>query len=249
MEKWKDIKGYEGYYQVSDKGRVRSLDRYINDTTRCRTQFIKGRLIKLCDNGKGYKQVHLSKNKKRKMFYAHRLVAKHFLKNYAEDLDINHKDFDRSNNDLANLELVTVKQNINYSIKHGRYERAIAEYRNRRLTERKLLNEKYTPLIIEQYTRKKKSVEEISKMLPFGCARISEILKENKIKIRQYKVNQVVQIKNGKIINVFDTINKAGEWLIENNYTESKYAVEGIQDCVNFKKKHNKSYGFEWQLL
>lgn len=118
-EKWEDIKGYEGYYQVSNKGNVRSLDRTLNQRFkhgRYEDRRIKGKLLATTDNGHGYLIACLNKNGKRKNHYTHRLVAEHFIGEIPEGYVINHKDYDKYNNTADNLEIVTQKENIIHSI-------------------------------------------------------------------------------------------------------------------------------------
>lgn len=104
MEIWKDIKGYEGLYQVSSKGRIKNRH---------------GKLRKL-NNLNGYQTIYLYKNNKGKNKYVHRLVAQAFIDNYSENLDVNHKDFNRSNNNVENLECVTRGENFRYSYYNNR---------------------------------------------------------------------------------------------------------------------------------
>ncbi len=106
-EVWKDIPGYEGYYQVSNKGRIRSLDRI---------KIIKGQILKQMDNGRGYKKVTLCKNGRYKQTYAHRLVGKVFLDNEENKRTINHKDGDKSNNKVNNLEWATYSENERHKL-------------------------------------------------------------------------------------------------------------------------------------
>ena len=116
-EIWKDIKNYEGMYQVSSLGRVRSLDRYVN-SSEGRKQFIKGKILKLCYNQKiNMYEIHLRKNNKRKCFKVHRLVAEAFIKNDdpINKTTINHKDGNRKNNSLENLEWVSYSQNLKHA--------------------------------------------------------------------------------------------------------------------------------------
>lgn len=109
LEEWKDILGYEGYYQISNKGRVRSLSRFvINNGTRV---LIEGKIISLTNNGTGYYQVKLFKNNHCKHFYVHVLVARHFVEGYADGLEVNHKDCNKNNNCAENLEWVTKREN------------------------------------------------------------------------------------------------------------------------------------------
>lgn len=100
-EVWKDIEGYEGLYQVSNLGRVRSL------------KFNKTKILKQ-GNVNGYKRVVLSKNGKRKNYFVHRLVAMAFISNPNNLSIVNHKDENPSDNNVNNLEWCTQKYNINY---------------------------------------------------------------------------------------------------------------------------------------
>lgn len=113
-EIWKDIKGFEGRYQVSNMGRVRSLDRWtLND----RPYFLKGMMLKLSLNkGKGYLRVSLSDGHRNyKHYEVHRLVALHFVPGYKEGLVVNHKNEIKTDNRAENLEWCTYQYNLNYS--------------------------------------------------------------------------------------------------------------------------------------
>lgn len=103
MEEWKNIIGYEGLYQVSSYGRVKSL------------KFGKENLLKHKKDSGGYLQVGLCKDGKRKIFLVHRLVAQAFLPNLDNLPQVNHKDENKENNCVSNLEWCTCKYNIDYS--------------------------------------------------------------------------------------------------------------------------------------
>lgn len=108
-EIWKDVPGYEGFYQVSNIGRVRSVihnDKY--------GRVFGGKLLKQNINELGYCRVHLSMFKKRKMEFVHRIVAMAFLTNENNYDEVNHKDENPSNNCVDNLEWCSHKYNINY---------------------------------------------------------------------------------------------------------------------------------------
>lgn len=108
-EIWKDIEGYEGCYQVSNLGRVKSLERINSYGER-----VHEKIKAFGDNGHGYLIVNLYKDNKVKMSYIHRLVANAFIPNPYNLPQINHKDEDKSNNDVQNLEWCTQKYNSNY---------------------------------------------------------------------------------------------------------------------------------------
>lgn len=122
IERWKDIKGFEGRYQISTLGNVKSLPRVV---TQEHTQHnhsvdrkIKGGIVKASDNGHGYKIVLLpllNQNGKRKRFYVHRLVADHFIGPVPKGSVINHIDYNKANNRVENLEIVTQSENVRHS--------------------------------------------------------------------------------------------------------------------------------------
>lgn len=113
MEIWRDIEGYEDFYQISSIGRIRSKDRYLK-TCGNGLRYAKGKIIKpvVCTNG--YCEVHLRKDKKREVRLLHRVVAKAFIPNPDSLPEVNHKDENIKNNSVENLEWCTSKYNANY---------------------------------------------------------------------------------------------------------------------------------------
>ena len=133
-EQWKDIKGYEGLYEVNNFGNVRSLDRVIK-TKHNSTTLRKGRILTpFYEEQKGYYQVALSKDGKVKKYRIHRLVAVAFLENPFDYTDVNHKDEDKTNNNVDNLEWCTRKYNNNYGTKPERIRKAMMGNTNGRKT-------------------------------------------------------------------------------------------------------------------
>lgn len=119
QEIWKDVEGYEGLYQVSNLGNVRGLDRVRrNGKSHSQQCFQKGKLLKpAIQKSVGYKFVVLSKQGKTKGFRVHRLVAKAFIPNPNNYPCINHKDENKTNNSVENLEWCTVRYNNMYGTK------------------------------------------------------------------------------------------------------------------------------------
>lgn len=114
-EVWKDIQGYEGYYQVSNKGHVKSIDRYVKFKRGKGTHFIPGKMLKPSLNIKrGYLRVSLTKHNHSKFFRIHRLVAEAFVPNPKCLSQVNHKDENRLNNSADNLEWCTNTYNNHY---------------------------------------------------------------------------------------------------------------------------------------
>lgn len=118
-ECWRSIFGYEGLYEISDFGRVRSFDRVILRSNGI-SEMRPGRIMRSALAGRGYPFVKLFKDGKGKAFYIHRLVAAAFLP-FVEGMHVNHIDFDKTNNRASNLEWVTPKQNTAHSIDAGRW--------------------------------------------------------------------------------------------------------------------------------
>lgn len=99
-EIWKDIQGYEGYYQVSTQGRVRNSRR--------------GKILGASKQGSGYIQTMLSKNAVRSYPLVHRIVAQTFIPNPENKPQINHKNGDKTDNRVENLEWCTMSENLHH---------------------------------------------------------------------------------------------------------------------------------------
>lgn len=111
IEEWKDIKWYEGLYQVSNLGRVKRLKgRYM----KC------DKILKGYEDEFGYIRLNLSKNSKTKNITLHRLVAQAFIPNAENKPQVNHMDEDKTNNVVSNLEWVTAKENVNHGTRTNR---------------------------------------------------------------------------------------------------------------------------------
>ena len=109
-ETWKDVTGYEGLYQVSSLGKIKSLDRsVVNDAGM--TMNLKGKILSAKVCGYRYAQVGLQKNGSRKVYSVHRLVAQAFIPNPYNYDCVNHKDHNIENNCVDNLEWCTQEYN------------------------------------------------------------------------------------------------------------------------------------------
>lgn len=124
-EEWRDIAGFDGRYQISNIGNVRSIP-YVSyqESSHPGKMMYKrhpGKILNPTDNGNGYKIICLRIcGRKRKNFYVHRLVAEAFIPNPDGLKEINHIDFDKGNNVVSNLEWVSRKGNIEWSKDHMR---------------------------------------------------------------------------------------------------------------------------------
>lgn len=127
MEIWKDVKDYEGFYKISNYGNVKSKS-------------YKGeKILKPASLKNGYLNVVLCVNQIKKHKLIHRLVAEAFIENLKNLPQVNHKDFNKSNNHVNNLEWCSVEYNNSYTIQHDK----IQKYENRpmaKLTKEKVLS-------------------------------------------------------------------------------------------------------------
>lgn len=153
-EIWKDIPSYEGYYQVSSLGRIRSIGR------------IK-KILRFIVEKKGYLAVSLCVSYQRKIFTVHRIVANVFIPNPLGLSDVNHKNGNKKDNSLNNLEWLSHKDNVRHAMETG-----ITNYIHRsKLTEDDVLN------IDRLYFVEKWNMQDISKMYGMEVRSIRNILK------------------------------------------------------------------------
>ena len=173
MTQWKDIAGYKGYYQVSNKGTVRSLNRVIKG------RFYQGKLKRLIFNKKtGYVQVSLSKEGVQKNFRVHRLVAEAFLPKVEGKNIVHHIDNCKTNNHLDNLRWSTVRENSRLAQEQGLYkpihlqkfQRAIGSKHGRAK-----LNENKVVIIRYVLARKLATQAKLAQLYNVSQSRISEI--------------------------------------------------------------------------
>lgn len=178
-EMWKDIVGYEGLYQVSNTGKVKSLKRKVYaGSGRMRWQYEKI-MSGNKTNGNGYKIVTLNKEGKGKNKYIHRLVAETFLDNPYNYKYINHKDENKSNNCVDNLEFCTAQYNSTYNNLHIRNG---LKNRNNKYS-KKILQLNDNDEIINIFP----SISEASRQLNVSCQAISDCLRGIQLHSAGYK--------------------------------------------------------------
>ena len=132
-EIWKPVPGYEGLYEVSNIGEIRSIPRH--------GTFKNLHILKGGHNKDGYKQISLTKNGKPRTFRVHRIVASVFIPNPMGYREINHKDEDKDNNNVENLEWCTRIYNMNYGTRNQRMSKPVILIKNNETVEFKSLTD------------------------------------------------------------------------------------------------------------
>ena len=123
MEEWKDIEGWEGKYQVSNYGDIKRLERDITDSLG-RTKHYTEKIFHPHKANNGYTRVSFGTERD----LTHRVVAKAFLPNPRNLPEVNHKDYNRTNNSVDNLEWCSHKENIDYTLAAGRHASQTLDY-------------------------------------------------------------------------------------------------------------------------
>lgn len=164
MELWKDIKGYEGFYQVSDMGRVRSLNRIDNIGRR-----LTGKILIQMTDKDGYLMLGLSKQSKSKKHKVHRLVACAFIPNKECKPEVNHIDENKKNNYLKNLEWSTRKENENHGTKRERTSKSFDYIALAQIRSKTVIQSDLNGNLVKEWG----SLAEINRTLGYSCGNIS----------------------------------------------------------------------------
>ena len=198
IEEWRPIEGYEGLYEVSNTGRVRSVDRFYY-------RLHKGKVLSPTKDRYGYLTVTLNCNGKSKTIKIHRLVAQAFLPNPDNLPQVNHKDEDKTNNNVDNLEWCTAKYNVNFGTRQERYRNTMLEkghwsglsreeYEKKRYQENK---DKRKDSQRKYYQKNKDRI----------CDKVKEYSQKNKEKIREYHHQYYLKKKEENIQNNVKSLN------------------------------------------
>ena len=171
-EIWKDIKGYENLYQVSNLGNIKSLKKLVNCGIKINSKvFKKEKNLKYLISGTGYPFVTLYKNKIGKMFLVHRLVAETFIPNPNNYKIVNHIDENPKNCNVNNLEWCTQSYNINFGTRN---EKIAKKLLNNPINSKKVIQKDLNNNVIKVW----ESLSEIERKLKFSRSSIAKCCKE-----------------------------------------------------------------------
>ena len=247
-EVWKDVEGYEGIYQASNLGRVKSLSRLI-EYKDGRSYTSKEKLMSPVLNSDGYPHTRFNVSGRGKSVKIHRLVAQAFVDNPHGYVEVNHIDEDKSNNHYTNLEWCTRKENMN----HGTIKERTRNHPN---IVKRLEESKVAIIGIHIETEKEIRFESISEADKNGFPRrnvgaaitgydkscrgyvwlkekeCTEELKQEKLKPFRIKIKQLDD--DGNLINAFDEINQAGKFVGVHPSNISR-AISKNRKCKGYK--------------
>lgn len=251
---WLPIKNFEGVYEVSDTGLVRSIDREILIKGAKKPYIKKGQLLSTLPNKNvKYMQVNLWKDNNSLNYYVHRLVAQAFIPNPNNLPEVNHIDGNRQNNVVSNLEWVNRKGNVEHAIDTG-----LKIYKNR-LTREEFIECLNDVLSGESY---KQLSERVPYKVPFLSTKLRQIAKEENLeqaldealvlqkKLRSEKNKEYQRLTRGKPVAMyslsdellieFPTIAEAAYYLNTNN-------TGAISNVCNGRCK--TACGYKWRFI
>lgn len=229
MEVWKDIKGFEGLYQISNYGNGRSLDRTIERKSRWGKIIkvtYKGVYLKKNKTGKGYRRFDLCKNGIYTYASVHRLVWKTFVGAIPEDYEIDHvvPIADGGGDELSNLRLVTRKENMHNENTYKKYFTPCSDDKKEKLAETSK-GKHYSP-----NTEFKKGCESA-----FKGHKHTEENKKRLAKLHSKGVDQI-SLVDGEVVNSYDSAKIAAE--------KCGFKLCGISAAATGRIQHYK--GFKW---
>ena len=265
-ELWKDIEGLEGIYQISSKGKVRSLDRWVTDKNGKKV-FWKSQPIKphpQHKDGSGYLQAVLRMNGKYVHFLIHRLVAKAFIPNPNNLEQVNHIDENKHNNDVNNLEWLSRLDNTRYGTGIDRMAEKhstaiiqldmngnlVKEWRSIRQAKMSVAGGIWSAILKNRRICKGYVWIEKDRYINMTKEQLQEFISNEINKLNQSKENtsKIMSEKNGKPIvqlNLDGSFVK--EWKSAQETYRDGFKASDIRACVRGEQK--TSQGYKWMDL
>lgn len=186
-EAWKSIVDYEGFYEISNYGNVRSVDRVLNN------RIYYGKNLKPHINRSGYSMIHLTKNCKSKFKAVHRLVATHFVLNPFNFEFVNHLDCNKQNNTIENLEWTTHIENIRHAIKNGRMNHLFGENNSKSVHSKEIVDK-----IRQEYNSSFTTMSILAKKYYCSKESIRSIISNDNWYDEKYSPKEILHAKGSK---------------------------------------------------
>lgn len=224
-ENWLDIKNYEGYYRVSNLGRIKTVERKILSSGRGK-KFVPSKIRKQ-KNHDGYRLISLCKDGIVGDFLVHRVVASAFIPNPNNLPAVNHKNFIRHDNSVNNLEWISTKDNNKHSFIHGKYK-AVTGINNFNSK----LNEELVFNIRVQYLSIGKTVYEMARDLNVCPVTINNVIR-NKI----WRDDEYELVMNTKFFKRIKEMNRN----TNNKNSNSKFTEDEIREIRRLYSNREKS--------
>lgn len=197
-ERWKQISGFEGYYEVSTMGRVRSMKRVVDYSDGRPNRNLSSRIVKDTFDKDGYKTIHLNKGGEQFSFKVHRLVASAFIPNPKNLTDVNHKNEVKDDNRVSNLEWCTHEYNMNYGSRSKKASEAATQFMYQRFT---IKGEYIDSLSYQDIIKEGFDYGFVAKAAQ-GIHRSAYGLIWKRIPIEEYRENVIPKLrKNGVVVN------------------------------------------------
>ena len=239
-EIWKPILHYEDLYEVSSLGRVKVLSRtitYHNQNNRSVIRTYPSKILKPT-NSRGYLRVSLNQNGKIKKEQVHRLVAQAFIPNPNQLPEVNHKDENKLNNYVGNLEWCTSKYNCNYGTRNIRLSTAL---KGRHFTDewKQKLSQNKIGITLSEIV--KQNISSGHKGITFTeehKKKISQKLRDYKTQTIGKKVKQI-DISNNEIVKIWDSLRAI------------EYELGFAHNCISraCQRENNIYKNFKWEFL
>lgn len=251
--KWAVVKNFEGFYEVSNTGLVRSINRIIVDKNG-KIKPYKGRLLTTTVSNSGYFGLKLHKDNKRIFKYIHRLVCEAFVVNPNNLLEVNHIDGNKLNNTDGNLEWVTRRENNRHAIQSGlrTYSARLTKEEFVLLLDEVISGKSYASLCdILPYkvswlsTKLRQIAKDLNRELELDAALKSQdaIRKNETGKLLKTKLSRSIAALNPKTrdeIKIFESLEKARIWIGAKSSGSISNAARG---------KQNTAGGYAWKYL
>ena len=257
MEIWKSIENYNGFYEVSNMGRIRSVNRTVYFKNGKGKRDYIGKILRVRYRN-GYAIVNLNKNKECKTFQVHQLVARHFIPNPNGYPIINHKDGIKSNNKVENLEWCDYKYNNHHAIENHlteiNIEGILQSNKEHRISvvcvkDLKILHFSDCSRSMARWLIDEKIIKGISFNTVARAIRNYSNINKSYHGYQFIRVPKNISLKDAiviidsyRVIAILQTSKDCATWLLQNNYIENasiETVSRNIRKSINKKPYHN----------